>query len=144
MPVFIFMNTETTMAMIQPFLTDSMSQQTTEATAFVVQCQSLAGILKIFLIFSSGYMFDIFGRRFIIFTCFLLIGVLLIIIPYMPNLVALKALFISWNLLFEPLMQTPLIQDYAHPSTFGRAVALFQYGVCIGMISALIGLINLS
>ena len=112
MPTFIFLNTESIQSLLQPFLEsqDYFDLKRNEATQFVVNCQSLSGIMKVILIFASGYMYDIFGRKSIIFFCFTSLGLLLIFIPYTaPNLGSLEALYVTWGIMVEPLMLSPIM-----------------------------------
>lgn len=92
MPLFIFLNCETMLSMIQPFLEDQDNFGLTrdQTTKVILECHAIAVVLKIILIFISGYLYDILGRRSVITTILLAMGIIVIFVPYTsPNLTAL-------------------------------------------------------
>lgn len=147
MPTFLFTNTEAVFSQMQPFLESKeyFGLERNEATMFIVKGQSLSGVLKIFLLITSGYLYDMIGRRAVIFICFLLIGTCVILIPHTgPNLNVLQVVFVFWATIFEPLIMNPLIPDYVDPASLGRGVALFQIGINSGTLLANLVMIDMT
>lgn len=92
--------------MIQPFLEDSNHFGLTrdETTQVILECHAISIILQIILIFISGYLYDILGRRCLIVTIFMAMGGIVIFLPYTnPNLLALKATYVAWMCVMMPI-----------------------------------------
>ena len=86
--------------------------------------------------FTSGYIFDIVGRRVTLFLAFAIGSVLTFFIPYTsPNV--FPGLFII-RILFQICLTTPatspLVADYIQKDSIGKASALIGVGYVIGEV----------
>ena len=91
------------------------------------------------MLIASGYIYDIFGRRWTIFWATFLGGLSLNIIPRgAPNewmFIAGTSLF---NLLICPLQASPLIIDYVAKESIGTAISFGMIGLSLGVICTLL------
>ena len=85
---------------------------------------------------TSGFIFDIMGRRLTLFLAFAIASVLIFFIPYtspnvFPGLFAIRILF---QICMTAPATNPLIADYIHKDSIGKASALIGVGFVIGEI----------
>ena len=88
--------------------------------------------------FMSGYVYDIFGRRFSIFFMLILGGLSLALIPLAaPSHFGWTICILMVNMFTGPLASHPLIQDYVEKDSYGKAQAFSIMGMSLGVIISL-------
>ena len=101
-------------------------------------------MFKLILICISGYLYDILGRKWVIFTAFLVFGVVTIFMPWtVPDIWALQITAVIAQICCEPLQLSPIIQDYVDPDNLARGQALYVLGMQFGIICSLTIIVNL-
>ena len=85
---------------------------------------------------SAGYFFDILGRRVTLFTAFFLGSCLVFCIPYTatnvwPSLLIVRILI---QLCLSAPAANPLLADYVHKDSIGKAAAFIALGFIIGEV----------
>ena len=96
--------------------------------------------------FSAGYLFDIVGRRITLFCTFFFGSWFVFAIPYTapnvwPSLVIVRIFF---TLLLAAPPANPLIADYIHKDSLGKAAALIGFGFVVGEVLAMGILFNVT
>ena len=86
--------------------------------------------------FTSGYIFDIFGRRLTLFISFISAAVLTFFIPYssphvFPNLFIIRILY---QVCMTAPLCSPLIADYFQKDSLGKASAVIGIGYIFGEV----------
>lgn len=73
------------------------------------------------LVLLMGFLFDIIGRRKVLFTCFLISGISAILTPFCaPSIypwLLIDRIFLQMAV--TPLMANPLVNDYVAPESRG-------------------------
>lgn len=91
--------------------------------------------------FLSGYIFDIFGRKYTLTLLFVLSGCMFVIFPYVsPNETLYYTCACVYTLFVTPINSNPLIQDYIQVESRGAAVGMSMMGLTLGVIVSLSGL----
>ena len=86
--------------------------------------------------FVSGYIYDIVGRRITLFLSFSIGAVLIFFIPYtapnvFPGLFAIRILF---QICMTAPACSPLVADYIHKDSIGKAASLVGVGYVVGEV----------
>ena len=86
--------------------------------------------------FTSGYIFDIMGRRLTLFLAFAIGSILIFFIPYtspnvFPGLFTIRILF---QICMTAPATSPLMADYIHQDSLGKASSLIGVGYVIGEV----------
>ena len=86
--------------------------------------------------FTSGYIYDIFGRRLTLFVAFFFASILVFTIPYssphlIPNLFIIRILF---QICMTAPVTSPLIADYFQKESIGKASSVIGLGYVIGEV----------
>ena len=99
---------------------------------------SLTFIPIIVMVLIGGYVFDMFGRKFTTFYFILLGGFTLVFFPIVaPDQQMYKILVAVFSLMIAPLIiSSPLLQDYVHPQSMGKANAISLMGLSLGNVVA--------
>ena len=100
----------------------------------------------IFGTLSAGYFYDILGRRVTLFTAFLLGSILVFCIPYtapsvFPTLMIVR---ISIQLSLSAPAANPLLADYVHKDSIGKAAVFIALGFIIGEVLSMGVLFNVT
>ena len=87
-------------------------------------------------VFVSGYIFDIAGRRWTLFVSFSLGSFFVFLIPYtaphvFPSLFTVRILF---QICLTAPVSSPLLADYIHKDSLGKASALIGMGFVVGEV----------
>lgn len=96
--------------------------------------------------FIAGYLYDIIGRRFTLFISFFLGSALVFCIPYtaprvFPSLLSVR---VCITLCFAAPAANPLIPDYVHKDSIGKAAVLVGVGFIIGEVVSMGLLFNIT
>ena len=86
--------------------------------------------------FTSGYIFDILGRKVTLFTVFFVGSGLVATIPYtspvvIPSLLIVRVLI---TIVLSAPASNPLVADYIHKEAIGKAAAFVGIGFIIGEV----------
>jgi len=93
----------------------------------------------------AGYFYDLFGRRILITISYMMLCISLIWIPYtLPNIFHLCLARVILGIGIQIQLGNPLINDYVHKSTRGKAVVFQQSGYVLGETFAMVVLFNLT
>jgi len=86
--------------------------------------------------FLGGFIFDIFGRRFTLFMSFFMASVLTLTIPYTAPSVIPGLLIVRVLINFSNSMPSsnPLLADYVHKDSIGKAATLVGVGFIVGEV----------
>ena len=84
----------------------------------------------------SGYVYDIVGRRLTLFLSFFIGAILIFFIPYtapnvFPGLFLIKIFF---QICMTAPACCPLVADYIHKDSIGKAASLIGVGYVIGEV----------
>ena len=86
----------------------------------------------------SGFIFDIYGRRLTIYWFIILSGFAIVCTPLVAPSQSLFMLCICIISLFmTPATMSPLTQDYVIPEDQGKALAIGQMGLALGVVMSL-------
>lgn len=99
----------------------------------------------IIMTFFTSYIFELYGRKIVLFLSFFLSGVVYIFFPYCaPNFSYLVLCRCALGLTMAAPMAHPLIPDYIKRSSRGKAVALCGVGNVMGEVFSMGVLFNLT
>ena len=86
--------------------------------------------------FLGGFIFDIFGRRITLFLSFLIGSALTLTIPYTAPSVVPGLLIVRVLINFSNSMpaSNPLLADYVHKDSIGKAATLVGVGFIVGEV----------
>lgn len=89
--------------------------------------------------FSAGYFFDIIGRKITLFATFIAGSIFVFIIPYtapsvFPGLLLVRMMITTC---FSAPASNPLLADYVHKDSIGKAAALIGLGYVVGEVIAM-------
>ena len=89
--------------------------------------------------FAAGYFFDIMGRRLTLFVAFMFGSVWVLVLPYtspsvFPGLLIVRIMI---TLAFSAPASNPLLADYVHKDSIGKAAALIGLGYVVGEVLAM-------
>lgn len=95
---------------------------------------------------SAGYFYDILGRRITLFTSFFLGSILVFCIPYtapnvFPTLMIVRVLI---QLSLSAPAANPLLADYVHKDSIGKAAVFIALGFIIGEVLSMGVLFNVT
>lgn len=94
----------------------------------------------------AGYLYDIIGRRFTLFISFFIGSIMVFTIPYTAPSVfpALLSVRICITLCFAAPAANPLIPDYIHKDSIGKAAVLVGIGFIVGEVISMGLLFNVT
>jgi MFS family permease len=114
-----------------------------EATTLQNRTKMVAQFPGFLMIFLGGYIYDIFGRRFSVYTLLTIGGFTMAFFPLgAPDKKMYAICFVIFGVCVSPLSVAPLIQDYVCKDSYGRAMAFQLMGVCFGVCLSLGVLFN--
>jgi len=128
------------MSLLQPLLTnkDFYNLSTDEATNWQSDEKYVIIGPGMVMLVASGYLYDIYGRKIILFISFFFCGVSMIGYPLSaPS----KTWFLVSTCFFftfmSPIGDNPLIMDYVCKESRGRAISIGIMGVSLGIVLSL-------
>lgn len=96
---------------------------------------AVTAVTTIVMTWICGFLFDIYGRSFIISTFCMISGLTFIFNPIVsPNHNWFFGLGMLYAFFITPFDFHPLVNDYSEVQTRGMAVALSQMGIALGTI----------
>jgi MFS family permease len=82
-----------------------------------------------------GFSFDYYGRRSLMFVVILLTGILTTSMPLVaPSVTIFLIVQVLGNVFADPIMSSPIIQDYVFVESRGKGVSLAFMGIGSGII----------
>lgn len=84
----------------------------------------------------GGFLYDILGRRMTMLMCFILCSISALCIPLTaPHIYSWLLLAkIVFTMVITPIFCHPLINDYVHLESRGRAIAISHLGLSLGYL----------
>ena len=109
-----------------------------QATQTVSDVQTYGVVPSGFFLFCVGFIFEIFGRKYVIFSLLLFAGAFYILMPIVsPNRVMFIAISIGGGTMVAQTNNMPLLQDYVEINSRGKAQGIQAMGVAFGIICSL-------
>ena len=95
---------------------------------------------------TSGYIYDIFGRRLTLFTAFAVGSILVLFVPYTsPHVFPwLFIIRIGYQICMTAPASSPLIADYIHKDAIGKAASIIGIGYIVGEVLSMGVLFNVT
>ena len=117
---------------------DYYDKSSSDATDIVSTAQSIGVIPQFFIVIGLGYIYDIFGRKYVIFTLFVLNSIAVFLLPTVaPNENLFIAVSIGISIAVAPILNSPLLQDYVEIESRGKAQGFSVMGLALGIIISL-------
>ena len=143
MLITTYLNAQIILLLANPEYFNVNPAETGEVAGTLISFSLPPAMISMFFV---GYLYDILGRRFTLFTSFAATSILMFFIPHMspivfPNLMLLR---MAISVAIVPPVASPLIADYIMKEAIGKGAALTGIGFIIGEILSMGVLFNVT
>jgi MFS family permease len=109
-----------------------------DATQIISDAQIYGVFPQYFIVIFLGYIYEIFGRKYVIFILILLCTVFTYLLPVTsPNKDLFVLISICGSVSVVPILNSPLLQDYVEVESRGKAGGITVMGMAFGIIGSL-------